>query len=583
MTKLVFTDTLNLLTNFGKEKSKFSKNKLNYLANRINLQSSKEVLMSSEDLKDKITPFLHQTSNALKYLNEITSNSMLIADEVGLGKTISAGLILKELGYRYDCKKILILCPAPLQKQWQEEMEVKFAENFELVESVHHWQQYNKTICSIDRAKMDKHINEIKQIHWDLIILDEAHRLKNNKTIAYQSFQELHAENKLFLTATPIQNSLEELYHIINLLEFGYFGHISEFKKQFFKNKNGRELTNSDELQFLLSKVMVRNTRSSVNLDFVDRKVHTVRVPSTKDEINFQDAVLNFLSIEYDKIKGGGRNVGSTKMQLMYLLRQLSGDRIIFGQGFKRYVEKNVFDMSLKIQADEILDINENLPNISKMEKTLNLIKKIKKQHPEDKIIIFTTYLGIQDSIVELLEKEGLKVELFNGSLSSDEKNQAIKDFEKEGDVLVSSKSGGEGRNLQFASHLINYDLPWNPMEVEQRIGRIHRIGQEKDVNIYNLVLSDSIEELILDRLYEKIDLFNVAIGEMDDILTEVADSSSFENSIADILLSSNKIDAKKKLEEYFANIRKSKTNIENIHKLNHKTLDYLNLRPYEE
>lgn len=582
MVKRIFTDTLNIISSFGKSSDEFSKHKLNYLANKISLQESKEVLISSENLKNKITLFPHQVDNALKYLNETPSGSILIADEVGLGKTISAGVIMKELIYRYDIKKVLILCPAPLQEQWQAEMEVKFGEVFEVNKSVHNWEKLNRIICSIDTAKQDKHINQIKQLKWDLIIIDEAHRLKNNKTKAYQAFKDVLSDYKIFLTATPIQNSLEELFHVINLLEFDYFGNLADFKRTYFEDKTGRKLKNQAELQTLLNRVMVRNTRKSSNLEFVDRKVHTIRVKSPKEELEFQDAVLNFLSVEYEKVQGDSRRVGMGKIQIINLLRQLSGDRFAFSISFKRYVENNLVDLTLKSQADEILLINERLPPISKIDAILDIIKKIKTKDPEDKVIIFTTYLEVQNTIVRTLEAQGYKVEIFNGKMSNDEKNACIKKFQEESDILVSTESGSEGRNLQFASHLINYDLPWNPMRVEQRIGRIHRIGQIKDVNIYNVVLSDSIEELILERLYEKIGLFSVAIGEMDDILTDVVDSKSFESKMAEILLNNKIIDSKAKLAEYFSKLEESKEHIENINKLNKQTLDHFDLSAYK-
>lgn len=582
MVKRFFTDTIGIMSSFGKNSEVFSKHQLNYLANKLSLQGSKEVLMTSDDLKDKITLFPHQAHNALKYLNDIPNGSLLIADEVGLGKTISAGIILKELIYRYEIKKILILCPSPLQEQWKAELETKFAEVFEINQSVHNWETINKIICSIDTAKQEKHIQRIKSIHWDLIIVDEAHRLKNNKTQAYKALEELKCDYKLFLTATPIQNSMIELYNIINLLEFGYFGTSQDFSRTYLSDKSGRKIKNVEELQYLLSKVMVRNTRKSTGLEFVARHVHTIKVKSSQKEIEFQDAVLNFLSIEYEKIQEDKRKLGIGKIQLINLLRQLSGDRFGFSLSFKKYIETNLLDTDLRAQGDEILAINEELPVISKMDSILNIIKKIKDKEPNDKVIIFTTYLQVQNSIVRTLETNGYKVEMFNGSMSNEEKNQAIKNFKDISEILVSTESGSEGRNLQFASHLINYDLPWNPMRVEQRIGRIHRIGQTKDVNIYNIILSDSIEEAILERLYEKIDLFNVAIGEMDTILNEVVDSSSFESEIAEILLRNKKINAKAKLEEYFNKIKESKNDLNEINKLNAKTLDHFDLSPYK-
>ena len=205
------------------DQSKFESTKsyiLNRYANRVSLKGKKENLIVIDELKDKIDLFPHQMNVALKFLNDMGSR-VLLADEVGLGKTIEACIILKELQARYEIKKILILTPASLTTQWQGELQEKFHEFFEINKSVHNWIREDKIICSIDTAKKEKHMREIENIKWDCLIIDESHKLKNPKTVAYKAISRIRADYKLFLTATPIQNSIMDLFHGVNLLDPG--------------------------------------------------------------------------------------------------------------------------------------------------------------------------------------------------------------------------------------------------------------------------------------------------------------------------------------------------------------------------
>ena len=576
--------------------------RLNYLANQLLLKGKKEKLMIEEEIKDKITLYVHQINNALKFLNDMNGR-ILIADEVGLGKTIEAAIILKELIAREDIKKILILCPSALTTQWEEELLEKFGLQFEINRSVHHWSSYDKIIASIDTAKKSKHIQEITSIRWDLLIIDEAHRLKNSSTIGYKALQNIKADNRIFLTATPIQNNLMELFNIIDLLDKGYFGTSADFKRTFVADDKGHKLTNKERFGEQIKGIMVRNTRKQSGLEFTKRNVYTISIEQTPEEKEFEDIALNFIRERYTEIGDFSNNkrdddaeyVDNSKeenilnekpaenknikgvgtLQLMMLARMLTSCKYAFSLSFDRYVKKNISDPVRKAEAEKILKLREQFDENKKMHKIVELIKKI-----NEKTIIFTSFIATQSTLTSELEKAGFKVEQINGSMNSEEKKLAIRKLKNgQSDILVSTESGSEGLNLQFCHNLINYDLPWNPMRVEQRIGRIHRIGQEYDINIYNICVKGTIEEYILQKLYIKIDLFKLAIGDIADIVSGVIDEDSFEKSIFDILMKGKtKIDWRQKLDELMNKIKKSKDFQNSIKKFDSQTLDVFNL-----
>jgi SNF2 family DNA or RNA helicase len=576
MTKINYYDSKSIL---GKLKeSKFQNPKyfsLNYHANMLLLKGKREDLMIIEDLKGKITLFPHQIKTALIYLNEMNGR-MLIADEVGLGKTIEAGMIMKELIAREEVKTVLILCPASLTLQWQEEMRDKFRLHFEVNKSVHNWAKCDKIIASIDTAKNPKHMQQIETIQWDLLLIDEAHKLKNKKTKAYKAMSKIRAQNRLFLTATPMQNSLIELYNVIDLLDPGSLGTLSEFKRSYVADNKGLEIMNQESLNHKLKSIMKRDTRKDTGLDFTKRNVYTTLIEATSEENTLADLAIDFIQGQYkgmDEKKLQLKGVGT--LQLMSLTRMLCSCRHAFANSLRRYVKKNELDPGNQEKAKMILEINDKLPENNKFTTTIGLVKKI-----NEKVIIFTQFLDTQLALMDRLEKEGFKVDIIKGGMSTGEKSYSIKKLKKgKIDVLICTESGSEGLNLQFCHNLINYDLPWNPMRVEQRIGRIHRIGQEFDVNIYNLSVKGTIEEYILQRLYKKVDLFHMAIGEMADIITKVVDETSFEKTVFEMLMENRKkIDFKKKLDELFKKVKESKKFQEDVKTFDDKTLSLFDL-----
>ena len=211
---------------------------------------------------------------------------------------------------------------------------------------------------------------------------------------------------------------------------------------------------------------------------------------------------------------------------------------------------------------DTLIEEGKRIDKDRKIEALKSLLNKEK-----DKVIIFTTFLKTQKIIDEELMMMGFKTVLFNGKMNSREKEDAIRRFKEDGQILITTDAGSEGRNLQFAHILINFDLPWNPMRIEQRIGRVHRIGQTRDVRIVNMAINDTIEAYILNRLYEKIEMFHTAIGEMDLIISQLSSKNSLEQDIFESFMEDD-------VDELSDDLVKAKEGAENIKEFDSKIFD---------
>jgi SNF2 family DNA or RNA helicase len=202
----------------------------------------------------------------------------------------------------------------------------------------------------------------------------------------------------------------------------------------------------------------------------------------------------------------------------------------------KQTIEKRLHEQSELTHIDElesILELIDRIDTVTKQERLLDIVEEARENVEMGRVIVFTQFRATQRELLDRLATEGYTVHSFHGGHSSEEKEQIVANFEEEGGVLVSTDAMNEGRNLQFCNIMVNYDLPWNPMKVEQRIGRIHRIGQKREVYIFNMILEDTIEEYVLERLYHKIDLFQQTVGQLSSILTRLEDTgTSFEDEI---------------------------------------------------
>ncbi|MGN2619132.1 DEAD/DEAH box helicase [Bacillus stercoris] len=466
------------------------------------------------------TPLPHQLEVAQKVVEKMNGKAIL-ADEVGLGKTVEAGLILKEYMIRGLAKKILILVPASLVSQWVKELQEKFLIPAVEQKKSYVWEQCDIVVSSIDTAKRSPQREIVLSIPYDLVIIDEAHKLKNSKTKNYEFVRNLVKKYCLLLTATPIQNRIEEIFNLVSLLKPGHLGSQNHFQEEFANKKTSLEA--HEHLKDLVNKVMIRNRRHDTGLNWKQRHVETVPIEFSPSEQALYD--------EISRLKES-INKPASMFSIMTLQRECCSSREAVYMTLKKMLDQKekqapaIDEHTISVLIERINQVTQN----SKALQVVDLIKKI-----DDKVIIFTEYRATQIYLQWFLQQNGISSVPFRGGFKRGKKDWMKDLFRGKIQVLIATEAGGEGINLQFCNHMINYDLPWNPMRLEQRIGRIHRLGQERDVHIYNMATKHTVEEHILKLLYEKIHLFEKVVGELDDILTKIQ-VNNFEEHLHDIL-----------------------------------------------
>lgn len=481
---------------------------------------------------DNIEPFDYQIRTAYKVLQDMRGRALL-SDEVGLGKTIEAGLIMMEYIMRGLAKKILILVPPSLVEQWLEEMKTKFNLDFVSYDSPRFqkeengWEAFDRVIASLHTAKQARHRSLIQGIDYDLVIVDEAHHLKNRSTLSWKFVNHLKKKFILLLTATPVQNKLEELFNLVTLLRPGQLDTAMEFKKKYITRGEHLKPKNPHELKQFVRRVMIRNKRSSNQVLLTRRQAQTITINQSFEEKVFYQLVNDTLKNSYGKSEKG-----LNRMVVKTIQRQLGSSREAVVKTISNLLSQGKISPGMKEELQEILEMSAVITRNTKLESLINLLKGI-----DDQVILFTSFRQTQEAMARRLQEEEISFSLFHGHLRRAQKEEAINTFESGKKVLICTESGGEGRNLQFCNKMINYDLPWNPMRIEQRIGRIHRIGQKRDVYIYNLSTLDTIEAYILELLDAKINMFQLVIGELDMILGNLKDKRDFEEIILDLLL----------------------------------------------
>ncbi|MGM9927343.1 MAG: DEAD/DEAH box helicase [Bacillus sp. (in: firmicutes)] len=465
-----------------------------------------------------LKPLPHQLEVA-KQVVENMNGKAILADEVGLGKTIEAGLILKEYMIRGLVKKALILVPASLVSQWAYELNSKFFIPAVVQRKSYAWDSWDVIVSSIDTAKRLPHRDIIYNQNYDLIIIDEAHKLKNNKTKNYEFVQNLKKKFCLLLTATPIQNKVDEIFHLVSLLKPGHLGNASNFSEK-YKGK-GRQINEDEHLKQLVNAVMIRNRRNDTGIEWTKRKVETVMIEFSKEEKALYEAVS---SVQL-------ANQAISAFSTLTLQREACSSREAVFVTLQNMLKKQENPSeAFKKAMDGIVEKINLVSSNSKAEKVLSIIQK-----SNEKVIIFTEYRATQMYLQWFLKQHGISSVPFRGGFKRGKKDWMRELFQNHAQVLIATEAGGEGINLQFCNIVINFDLPWNPMRLEQRIGRVHRLGQEKDVIIYNFATKDTVEEHIVQLLYEKIQLFEKVVGELDDIL-EKLEISNLEEYIEDMV-----------------------------------------------
>lgn len=543
-------------------------------------------LICYEGLKKNLDYHLpHQPDGALKILKYM-NGSALLADEVGLGKTVTAGIILKECIQRGFVSKALILTPPSLVDQWVAELRDKFELDFKIIESEKDWDNASFVIASIDRVKhYNKELAQFRHagahgIVWDLLIVDEAHKLKEKNTVRWQFVDRLQRKRFLILTATPFQNDLLELYSLLHLLKRGHLGTLQEFKKNFLHKGNKRYPLNPRELKRRLDEVMVRRRRDETKVNYKKRIPKIESVELTPEEYNIYERICDLLKTKYFAANGSELN---GHLAIYGLLPKVTSSSRSAIESLTRIAEDEKYHSGTREIARQIVMDYKKLPKDSKVEKLVEIVSREYKDNSSLKSLIYTRHPTTLSYLAEKLRPLGLKIVEFVGGLDREEKTRRIKEFKENADIMISTETGSEGLNFQFCSVLINYDLPWNPMSVEQRIGRLDRIGQKNDMKIYSLATKDTMEEHVVDLIINKMCCVGLVIGELPIILFNLGLDGEGKNGGAKFeeMLMSCFIDSKNNLEIFASQIHRIGEIIEkgideyrNANKLTREVLD---------
>lgn len=496
--------------------------KLRVQAEKISQETEIKELVSYDIIKKNLEFHLpHQSEGALKILRDLNGTALL-ADEVGLGKTITGGIILRECIERGFVKRALILTPPSLVDQWVAELKEKFELDFTIIENEEQWATTNYAIASLDRVKgYNRESSEFKHskahdISWDLLIVDEAHKLKDKSTVRWKFVDRIQKKRFLILTATPFQNDLIELYNLLHLLKRGHLGTIKEFRKQFLFKGNKRYPLNPRDLKRKLDEVMVRRRRDETIVNYMERIPKIVAVDLSPEEFEIYQDICDLLKTKYFAADG---NEISGRLVIFSILPKITSSSRAALESLHRIVDDNKYHQKTKDIAQSIIDKYKNVKKDTKIEKLVEIVGDIYKNDKNAKILIYTRHPTTLSYIVEKLQPFNLKIIEFVGGLEREEKTERIKAFKEYADIMISTECGAEGLNFQFCNNLINYDLPWNPMSVEQRIGRLDRIGQKRNMNIYSLATKNTMEEHVVDLIINKMCCIGLVIGELPIIL----------------------------------------------------------------
>jgi len=577
----------------------------------------------------RLEPKPHQVFITHKAVTSGLYPRMLLADDVGLGKTIEAGMILKELKARGLAKRTLILAPASLVNQWVTEMQSKFNEKFYRYDSraEHYlrgegsdkniWTKEDQIITSIQFARDDSRRQEMAAAGWDLVIIDEAHHARRRletwartyQTKAYQLARALRDRTKglLLLTATPLQLEPFEFYSLIDLLDPSAFPTFQAFKAHYYGRRDTNKLIGRieeyhtlepDEQELVVRKLltlptmngetpqalhqqmlveegrerlirklaegdrltdlMVRNRKRVIG-GFTKRVATTISVDMTPAEREVYSAMRRYISQGYSRsVSAGDLTLGFVMVTFQKLL---TSSRRALAAALERRIERLSHEIesiddrlaepaedaeeefSIEESASDLLDLvigytregdvaaeRDALQKLLGMVQSLEVDTKFESlkellgellSRDYQKVLIFTQFKDTLRYLEQELSKD-YAVVVFHGDMDAKEKDDAVRAFRHSARIMISTEAGGEGRNFQFCNCLVNYDLPWNPMKVEQRIGRLDRIGQTKNVLIYNFALSGTIEARVLAVLEHRIRLFTEFVGGLEPILGNV-------------------------------------------------------------
>lgn len=497
--------------------------------------------------QNRIEELPHQIDVAMRVLRPPMRGRAVLADEVGLGKTIEAGLIFKEMAVRGLARRVLIVAPASLVGQWQAELQTKFFEAFATPTSPGEWKRTERGIISYHRAMSRKHRAEIMKQPWDLVIVDEAHKIKNHQSGSYKLVRDIEKNFLLLLTATPLQNNLRELYNLVTLLRPGQLGTWSEFRRRFLVRGDPRRAKDPEELRELVASVMVRTRRASVanDINLPPRRPFHPKIELSPAEQELYNLTVGFVRNLYqegfvpddddssDRRRKRRTGRGIFFLELMRLSQRLTSSSRALAASLRTLAEGDLVTPEYRRHARRLAEYAEGVDTHCK----LAALERVLAEH-DDQLIVFSEHLPTLKLITRRVRELDRPVIVFQGGLGLSERIARLARFKRERrGVFIATRSGTEGLNLQFCNRLVNYELPWNPMVVEQRIGRIHRIGQTREADIINFAAADTIEQHILNILDQKIQLFRLVVGELDVILGEYGGGDKLEKSISEAFL----------------------------------------------
>ena len=576
----------------GGSEAQLDENYLRYitLLSKIKNETSAGVLSA---LSSGVIPLPHQL-HVLERTLETRNIRYILADEVGLGKTIEAGMIIKEMKARGLITRILVVCPTGLVSQWSVEMQEKFHEKFQvilpsdfdtirrLIDNDDVYGQFDQVISPMDSIKpVEKHagwsdervekynqerIEAIINSGWDLIIIDEAHRVGGSSSdVARYKLGYLLSQASpylLLLTATPHNGKTEPFLRLVRLLDEQAFPNYKSIVKEqvapyLIRSENREAIDNNGNLLFK------KRYTHLVELHWDER--HSLQRQLYK-------LVSSYVSKTYDKARRNRKKNMCLIFLMIIMQRMVTSSTAAVRQSLERRlrvlleeetrvntmsesdwderdIEDGDADAMGAMSLDRSAEIEELKMIISvakqaefqhhdvKVDALFDTIDELQSEDPAQKIILFTEFVGTQVYLKELLESRGYSVSVLNGSMDIEERNNALNEFKTSTGIFISTDAGGEGLNLQFANIIINYDLPWNPMKIEQRCGRADRIGQQRDVHIYNMIIGDTVESRVREVLEEKLSVIMKELGV--DKYSDVLDSEVAECDFTDAYMSS--------------------------------------------
>lgn len=593
----------------------------------------------------KVDALPHQIEAVYRRMLDVYEPNFLLADDAGLGKTIMTGMLIKELKLRGRIKRILVIVPAALQfTVWQKELSEKFGEKFEVFTSefirslyganpsVNPWKlpTHNQVITSIDFARKPEILEKIAEAEWDIIIFDEAHKLSahrkskgEERTYRYRVAETLKDRTKatLLLTATPHSGESYAFFRLVSLVDPYLFASPEEVNKE------------------KLSRIMIRRLKEDVTgfngeKLFKPREARTLSVKFTEEEWELYEAVTNYVRHYFNLAKVAKNRGVSFAMTILQkrmassieaikksLKNRLGRLQEILETGkfieiteeekeiWERYIRapdevdeeeaeevrkkyealtmaKNERELKAEIdQLEKLLQLAESIKEDSKAKMLLQFVKDLHEKDPKEKVLVFTEYKDTLIYLRDIFQNAGYKVAFIYGGMDLDSRGKHERDFNFDENVkiMTGTDAAGEGLNLQFSCHImVNYELPWNPSRIEQRIGRLHRYGQGKVVFIHNIFIDGTVESTVFQRLLDKIDIIKQELGDhVFDVLGILVSDVDLERIIMEAITAKGVVEERIKMAE--EKIEEKKNLI--LQEIEGKSLirDKLDLEPLKE